>query len=125
MSRGCFLRDNQCRCQRSPADIACVLKGGCIITEHSVFSRPVTAITDGCIIGYKYFDFGSDNSSKTMEFSAKVRGCGCRAIMTVMIDGTDNGIVLGECEIGASDGIYNAIHALNEKLTASIPYISE
>lgn len=93
----------------TPADIACVLKGGCIITEHSVFSRPVTAITDGCIIGYKYFDFGSDNSSKTMEFSAKVRGCGCRAIMTVMIDGTDNGIVLGECEIGASDGIYNAI----------------
>lgn len=93
----------------TPADIACVLKGGCIITEHSVFSRAVTAITDGCIIGYKYFDFGSDNSSKTMEFSAKVRGCGCRAIMTVMIDGTDNGIVLGECEIGASDGIYNAI----------------
>ena len=71
------------------AEIACVLKGGCYITEKDVFCRVITQIKDGCVIGYKYFDFGEDASTKTMELAVKVRGCGCKGKLHVMIDGTE------------------------------------
>lgn len=59
--------------QITPADTACVLKNGCIITELNVFTRVVTNITNGCVIGYRYFDFGEDFSSLNMEFSVNVK----------------------------------------------------
>ncbi|MBQ9489500.1 MAG: family 43 glycosylhydrolase [Lachnospiraceae bacterium] len=71
------------------AEIACVLKGGCYITEKDVFTRVITQIKDGCVIGYKYFDFGEDASTKTMELAIKVHGCGCKGKLHVMIDGTE------------------------------------
>ncbi len=71
------------------AEIACVLKGGCYITEKDVFCRVITQIKDGCVIGYKYFDFGEDASTKTMELAVKVHGCGCKGKLHVMIDGTE------------------------------------
>ena len=71
------------------AEIACVLKGGCYITEKDVFTRVITQIKDGCVIGYKYFDFGEDASMKTMELAIKVHGCGCKGKLHVMIDGTE------------------------------------
>ena len=91
----------------TPAEIACVLKGGCFITEKNVFSRPVTAITNGCIIGYKYFDFGEDYSSKTIKFSAKIKGTGCKSRVRILIDNYENGEEIGVCEIGPDDGVYN------------------
>ncbi len=93
----------------TPADIACVLKGGCFITEKNVFLRTITAITNGCIIGYKYFDFGEDFSSKTMEFSIKIKGTGCKSRIKILIDDYENGEELGVCEIGAEDGTYSTI----------------
>lgn len=93
----------------TPADIACVLKGGCFITEKNIASRQVTAITSGCIIGYRYFDFGQDYSSKTMEFSAIVKGTGCKSKIKILIDNYENGEEIGVCEIGADDGIYTTI----------------
>lgn len=89
-----------------PAEIACVLKGGCLITERNVFSRPVTAITSGSVIGYKYFDFGEDYSSKTMEFSAKIKGTGCKSRIRILVDNYERGEEIGVCEIGADDGVY-------------------
>lgn len=90
------------------ADIACVLKGGCFITELDYFTRVITAIKTGTVIGYKYFDFGEDNSSKTMEFAAKVNGSGCSASITILIDGED-GTEIGKCKIGSSSGTYTAV----------------
>lgn len=90
------------------ADAACVLKGSCFVTERNVFSRTVTAITDGCIIGYKYYDFGDDFSSKTMEFSVKVKGTGCKSKIRIFIDGED-GEEIGCCDVGADDGVYSTI----------------
>ena len=58
------------------ADTACVLKGGCYITETSVFERPIVNVTDGCVMGWKYFDFGEDFASKTMQIRLKLRGTG-------------------------------------------------
>lgn len=47
----------------TPADAACVIKGGtAMVTEKNVFERVVTGITDGTVLGYKYFDFGDRKS---------------------------------------------------------------
>lgn len=93
--------------RETPADIACVLKGGCFITEKDVFTRTVTEIKSGCVIGYKYFDFGEDYSSRTMKFSVKIKGCGCPAEIRIMIDG-ENGKEIGVCKTGTNDGVYSA-----------------
>lgn len=92
--------------KHTPADIACVLKGGAIITERNEFERMITNIQDECIIGYKYYDFGEDFSSKTMEFSAKVKGLGCYATLEILVDNYENGEKIGECNIGLDSGIY-------------------
>ena len=99
--------------QITPADIACVLKGPAYITEKNIFERVITNITDGCVIGYKYFDFGMDYSSKTMDFSAKVDGFGTDCKMHILIDGED-GEEIGVCRIGHDDGI---IHTTVKKVT--------
>jgi hypothetical protein len=91
------------------ADIACVLKGGCIITEKNVFTRVITNITNGCIIGYKYFEFGEDFSSKTMEFCVKVKGMGCKAKIRILIDDYKKGEEIGCLEIGADDGVASVV----------------
>ncbi|MCL2047509.1 MAG: family 43 glycosylhydrolase [Defluviitaleaceae bacterium] len=91
----------------TPADIACVLIGGCFIAEKNVFSRPIVSITDGCIIGYKYFDFGDDYSSKTMEFFAKIRGMGIYGEIKILIDCYKNGAEIGVCKIGLDSGVYS------------------
>ncbi len=89
-----------------PAEIACVLKGGCFITETDIFRRPITNIKDKCVIGYKYFDFGEDYSTKQMTLCLKIRGMGNRCKLHILVDGYDNGKEIGCGEIGTSDGIY-------------------
>lgn len=42
----------------TPADIACVFRGGSYVTELDKRTRPVMGNKDGCVVGYKYFDFG-------------------------------------------------------------------
>lgn len=84
------------------ADIACVLKGGAFITEKNALERIISNITDGTVIGYKYYDFGEDFSSKTMLFAARVYGCGCNSIMHIRIDGED-GEEIGVCQVGPGD----------------------
>ena len=92
----------------TPADIACVLKGGCFVTELDCFTRVITGIKTESVIGYKYFDFGEDYSSETMEFAVKVNGAGCNAAIRIMLDG-ENGEEIGKCIIGASNGTYTAV----------------
>lgn len=90
--------------EATPADIACVLKGGCLVTERDVFTQVITGITNGAVIGYKYYDFGSDTSSVTMELAVKYRGLGCSSRLHVHIDAED-GEEIGCMEIGPGDGI--------------------
>ena len=78
------------------AEIACVLIGGPFVTEKDVFRRVVTQVKDGSIIGYKYFDFGEDDSTKTMELAVKVVGMGCKGKLHVFIDGTETEESLAE-----------------------------
>lgn len=93
----------------TPAEIACVLIGGAFVTERNIFERAIVSITKGCIIGYKYFNFGQDYSSKTMKFVAKVKGCGCNSKMRILIDDKEMGEEIGVCEIGPDSGNYEVI----------------
>lgn len=98
----------------TPAEIACVLKGGCFITEKDYFTRPITEIKTGCIIGYKYFDFGDDSSSKTMELAVKVVGNGCHSKIHVLADDYENGDEIGILDISTYDGVYKGrVKSLN------------
>ena len=91
----------------TPADIACVLKGGCFVTERDVFTRCVTNIRGGCVLGYKYFDFGVDYSMSDMTCSIKVKSSGMRAEIHILLDNED-GEELGICLTGTQDGVYAA-----------------
>ncbi|MDE6727194.1 MAG: family 43 glycosylhydrolase [Oscillospiraceae bacterium] len=88
----------------TPAEIACVLKGGAIVTEKNVFERVITGITENCVIGYKYFDFGEDFGSKTMELSINVTRMGCDSVLHILIDG-ENGEEIGLIKIGRDGGV--------------------
>jgi len=95
--------------QTTPADLACVLKGGCMITEKNVFTRVITHITQDTIIGYRYFDFGDDFGSKTMEFHANIVGQGCNSLIKLVIDEPEHGEEIGRLEIGADTGVYRCV----------------
>lgn len=90
------------------ADIACVLKGGCFITEKNIFTRVITNITSGCIIGFKYFDFGEDYTSKTMDFNIQINGNGCQSRIRILIDNYETGEEIGSIHIGTDDGVYTS-----------------
>jgi hypothetical protein len=94
---------------QTPADIACILKGGAYVIERNEFDRAVANIQNGCVIGYRYFDFGNDYSSKTMEFAAKVRGVGCRSRIRIKLDHYESGTEIGTCEIGMDNQICRAV----------------
>lgn len=88
----------------TPADAACVLKNGGMITEKNVFERVVTNIYSDTVIGYKYFDFGDDFSGRTMGFSARINGTGCDCALHILIDGED-GDEIGSCAVGHGGGV--------------------
>ena len=92
--------------QLTPAEIACVLKGGCFVTEKDIFTRVITDITDGCVLGYKYFDFGEDYTPDGLTLSLKVKGMGMNSLLRARLDDPENGLEIGVCDIGIGDGIY-------------------
>ena len=92
----------------TPAEIACVLTGGAIITERDIFTRTVTNITEGCVIGYKYFDFGEDESGTPLTIHIRTRGNGSRSRIKIYLDSVEDNMPLGVCEAGTGDGIWTA-----------------
>lgn len=84
------------------ADTACVLKGGCFITELNIFDRIVTGITDGAVMGWKYYDFGGDSDPWSLKI--KIRGTGCRGTISVYLD-SDEGEPAGEASFTENGGI--------------------
>lgn len=88
----------------TPAETACVLKGGCFITELNIFERVITSITSGCVMGWRYFDFGEDYSSETMQVRMKLRGRGSRGRIRILLD-SENGEEIGSVEFGEDSGV--------------------
>ena len=87
------------------ADIACVLKGGCFIRERNIFERYISEIKNGCVMGWKYYDFG--NCDDPLSIKIKIRGCGCKGKIAVCIDNDDSEPV-GEAEFGTDDAVLSA-----------------
>ncbi len=87
------------------ADTACVLKGGCFITERNIFERVITSVTDGCVMGWKYYDFGSDTDPFSVKL--KVRGMGCRGTISVHLDSYESEPV-GTVEFTENGGVISA-----------------
>ena len=77
------------------------------MTELDPFTRVVTGVTDGCVMGYKYFDFGEDHTGEPMTIALKTRGCGTPCRVRVLLDAPD-GKEIGVCAVGAGDGVYRA-----------------
>lgn len=72
---------------KTPADTACVLKDGqALITELDPFTRIITNITDGTVMGWKYYDFGEDYTSDEMTFMAKLLPRGCHGEIQIFAD---------------------------------------
>ena len=90
----------------TPAEIACVLTGGCFITEKDVFTRVITEITDGCAMGYKYFDFGQDHTGDGLTLALSVKGMGVRCRVRARLDDPEKGQEIGACALGTGDGVY-------------------
>ena len=90
--------------RETKADTACVLKGGCFITEKNIFERPIVNILPGCVIGYKYFDFGRDYSNTGMTLCIRINGCGQKGVVRVTLDGED-GLEIGRGEITTDDSV--------------------
>lgn len=91
--------------QITPADTACVLKGGCFIKEINSFERVITDITNGCVMGWKYFDFGEDYTNGTMDLEIKVIPRGCSGKIHVWIDDEVNGREIGTLDFDMGSNI--------------------
>lgn len=91
----------------TPAELACYLTGGCFVTENDAFTRSVVNITHGCVLGYKYFNFGEDFASRTMQLQVRTGGRGIYSKIHVHID-TPDGPEIGVLDIGLADGVYTA-----------------
>jgi hypothetical protein len=90
----------------TPAETACVLKGGNRITELDPFTLAVVGNRNGCVIGYRYFDFGRGVVNQNMEFTAQVRSGPATGQLEIWIDGdtAEKGTKIGTLDIGAGDG---------------------
>ena len=97
--------------QISLAENACVLKGGCFIRESNISTRVITKITEGCIIGYKYFDFGNEDKNKVMKFQVNILGLNQQQgnIRIFIDDYYDTSKEIGNCLVGPEDGKYEAV----------------
>lgn len=84
--------------QITNADTACVLKGDGMITELDTFTRVITNITSGCVMGWKYYDFGEDYTGGTMELDIKIIPKGCHGKIHVFLDSDTQGEEIGTVE---------------------------
>lgn len=93
----------------TPAELACYLTGNCFITEINLFQRIITNIQHNSVIGYRYYDFGEQPSTKTMKFHAHIRGTGCRAFLHICLDEPDLEHKIGTCQIGTDSQLVSCI----------------
>ncbi|MCR5203077.1 MAG: family 43 glycosylhydrolase [Lachnospiraceae bacterium] len=81
----------------TPADTACVLRNGGMITELDTFTRLITDIRGGTVMGWKYFEFGEDfTSDEYMKMELKLRPMGCSGKLNVYADEVKEDNKIGE-----------------------------
>lgn len=88
----------------TPAEYACVLKGGCFVAEENIFERNIYGIKNGALVGFKYFDFGTDYSGTEMKVFMSFTGLGQTGKVSVRLD-TEDGNEIGSAVTPLGDGI--------------------
>jgi hypothetical protein len=93
------------------ADTACVLTGSdsLMITQLDTFTRVITNVTEGCTMGWKYFDFGEDFTGGSMELVIKMIPRGCSGKIHIFIDSPTEGEEIGVAEFGTGDSVVTAV----------------
>lgn len=91
--------------EATPAHIACVIRGSGMIKHLNPLHTCVADLKKGSVIGYKYFDFGEDNSNTPMELVMEVRGLGETGNITLMLDDAETGTCLGKLAFSGGDSL--------------------
>lgn len=87
----------------TPAHICCVLRGHGMVKTLTPLQTVVADLRIGSVVGYKYFDFGADESATHMELLMEVRGQGETGVIRVMLDDADHGECLGKMTFSGGD----------------------
>ena len=66
--------------------MACVLTNGATITERTPFDQCITKISDGSVLGFKYYDFGNHSGSE-MKCVIKLDNCYMSGRIHIFADG--------------------------------------
>ncbi|HEY8994550.1 MAG TPA: family 43 glycosylhydrolase [Lacunisphaera sp.] len=119
----------------TPADIACVFRGGSYVTELDKRTQPVAGNKHDCVVGYKYFDFGQPFPGQETIFTVQFRnGSADGGIEVWLGDPQDKGERIGVVAVKkepGSDGWWRELtipvrnlsgrHAVYLRFTSEIP----
>ncbi len=89
------------------ADLACVLTGGCFITEKNLFERPIVNIKHDAVIGFRTYDFGEDFGHNSAILCLDTEGTGQSGLVHIYLDSLETEEV-GCCKIEENGGILRA-----------------
>jgi hypothetical protein len=99
--------------KHTPADIACVFRGGSFVTELDKRTQPVMGNKRGCVVGYKYFDFGTPFPGQQTIFTVQLRdGAAAGSIEVWLGDPQDKGERIGVVAVAkkpVGDGCWREI----------------
>lgn len=119
----------------TPADIACVFRGGSYVTELDKRTQPVVGNKHACVVGYKYFDFDQPFPGQQTIFTIQFRNGSADGNIEVWLgdpqtDGERIGVVAVKKEPG-SDGWWRELtipvrnlvgrHAVYLRFTSETP----
>lgn len=90
--------------RETKAEWACVLKGGAQVVERNVLERPVVDVKPGCVMGWKYFDFGEDLTGTSLRLFVNTHGKGQKGVIHVHLDAED-GEEIGTVAITPAGGL--------------------
>ena len=76
--------------EETPAHRACVLRRGGMVKYLNEFHTVLDELRDKTVAGYKYFDFGADDSATHLELVMELKGLGEMGRVTVHLDDADS-----------------------------------
>lgn len=90
------------------AEIACVLKEGPYVTELDPFTRVLTNIKSGSVMGWKYFDFGDDYTGDAVTLMMKLNPRGNVGYFDIYVDEVKEKNKIGRAEFENDSRIIKA-----------------
>lgn len=76
--------------EETPAHRACVLRGGGMVKYLNEFHTVLDDLRSGTVAGYKYYDFGEDDTATHIELVMELRGLGETGRVSVHLDDAAN-----------------------------------